>query len=38
MLRRATQGYEGDTAEIPVRELRNDTAGLLRRVAHRASS
>lgn len=32
VLRRPTQGYVGDMIEIPVRDLRNDTAGVLRRV------
>jgi len=32
MLRTPTQGYDGRMADIPVRELRNDTAGVLRRV------
>ncbi len=31
-LQTATQGYDIPVAEVPVRELRNDTAGVLRRV------
>jgi prevent-host-death family protein len=32
LLRNATESYTSDMAEVPARELRNDTAGLLRRV------
>ncbi len=32
VLRTPTRGYDVTMAEIPVRELRNDTAGVLRRV------
>jgi len=32
VLRRPTRGYTAVVAEIPVRELRNDTAAVIRRV------
>jgi len=32
VLHAATDGYDEDMADVPVRELRNDTAGVLRRV------
>ncbi len=32
VLQTATQAYDDDMTDIPVRELRNDTAGVLRRV------
>jgi prevent-host-death family protein len=31
LLRNATDGYDDGMADVPARELRNDTAGLLRR-------
>lgn len=32
VLQTATQSYDDEMADVPVRELRNDTAGVLRRV------
>lgn len=32
MLHTATRSYDGGMTDVPVRELRNDTAGVLRRV------
>lgn len=32
LLHTATDGYTADMTDIPVRDLRNDTAGVLRRV------
>lgn len=32
VLQTATQSYADEMADVPVRELRNDTAGVLRRV------